>query len=134
MKSLPNAQQASLTKVLLQLVASSSKKSSDPVLDKAIFVLAKLQKGNRVVLIECVKELCNSLVGTSHLNRNAQIIEMLVQRVEDYPTLSLETYRRLLASLDSKPSTNQSKTMFYLQVINLGIALKQNIGKVSNEH
>ena len=87
-----------------------------------------------MVLIECVKELCNSLVGTANLVRNAQIVEMLVQRVSDFPTLSLETYRRLLVIIDDKPSFSGVKTTFYLQIINLGIALKQNYDKLSEDY
>ena len=59
-------------------------------------ILFKLQKENKMVLLECVKQIISN---PSSQNRcKVLILQMLMDRIQEFPTLSLETFRRMLTS------------------------------------
>jgi len=89
-KTQPAHDQHKLTLILLSLL----KTASSEIQSHALQILSQLQAHNKSVLLECVKQVVQNPAATNA--SKSMIVSMLVQRVPELPTLSLETLRRLL--------------------------------------
>ena len=97
--------------------------------NQAMVILLKLQQENKLVLLECVKQIISS---PSSQNRcKVLILQMLMDRIQEFPTLSLETFRRMLQSHISDETEDVD---LRAQLMNFGGQIYKHKKLYSSEH
>ena len=93
-----------------------------------------LQKQNKMVLLECVKQIIQNPAAANQ--SKILILQMLIERTNEFPTLSLEVWRRLLLSYFNQQQgvSDIDNLDLKLQIINLGCCIYSNKEKAINNN